>query len=145
MLYRSQFWHGLCIENSKGSDMMDQIKLEGEGETESREIYPSLPQLEKAFQKHGAYDGKLFHSSDKVTYTFVADQEVISLHFDRVRKTIFYQGHNIDNLILGSEQIGYLEKFAREIEANYDTSDFIVPYSETLKAYLQNHPSTSNT
>lgn len=119
--------------------MRDETEVALEEGKEAREIYSGLPRLEKAFQKHGAYDGKLFHSTDKVTYTFVADQEVISLHFDRLRKTIFYQGHNIDNLILGTEQIGYLEQFSQTITKNHETSDFVVPYSETLQSYLKNH------
>lgn len=93
-------------------------------------VNPSLGEL---FRKHGDLDGKLFHSSDKVTFTLVDEQEVISLHFDKSRRTIFIKGHNIKNIEITEKQRGYLSLFQQELEKNERTGHFVKSYSEVLK------------
>lgn len=54
--------------------------------------------LDHVLQKNGYFDGKLFHARDKATYTFIHDDEVITLHLDEARKTLFFQGHKVTDL-----------------------------------------------
>lgn len=101
--------------------------------------FPGIRTLETVFQKNGLYDEKLFYSDDKVTYTFVSGEEVVSLHFDKVKKTIFYKGHNIANLSLNLRQIHHLEQFRNALEKNPEAVVFAAPYSRTLNAWLKEH------
>lgn len=94
------------------------------------------PVLENAFKKDGLYDGKLFHSEDKVTYTFLTDQEVVSLHFDLKSEAIFYKGHKIENLELDPEQRKHLQQFAKVLEKP-ETAAFTKAYQGAFERYLQ--------
>lgn len=102
--------------------------------------YVEHPKFGTFFKKRGAYDGKMFHAKDKVTYTFVANEEVVSLHFDRSRQTIFYKGHNISNIDLKPEQVEYLEQFREALEEDPETSNMVHAYNEVLHTYLKEHP-----
>ena len=97
------------------------------------------PTLAKAFKKNGLYDGKVFHSEDKVTYTFLTDQEVVSLHFDLKRSSIFYKGHKIENLELTPEQKGQLEQFAKVLQEKPETASFAIEYQKAWQSYLQEY------
>lgn len=112
---------------------------------EEKQIAPPKPYVEQPkfgtfFKKHGVYDGKMFHTKDKVTYTFVANEEVVSLHFDRSRQTIFYKGHSIFNIELKPEQVGYLEQFREVLEEDPETNNMVHAYNKVLHAYLREHP-----
>lgn len=108
------------------------------GGTESSETLPpprpyvEMPNIEKLFEPHGVYDGKMFYTGDKVTYTFIDKKEVVSLHFDKRRQAIFYRGHNIVNLSLTDDQKNHLERFARELEKNPHTHPFVGAYAKIL-------------
>jgi len=102
-------------------------------EFETRPYSLVNPGLGELFKKHGDLDGKLFHSSDKVTFTFVDEEEVVSLHFDKSRKTIFLKGHNVRNIELTPKQRGYLELFEEELAKNEKTGHFVRSYSDLLK------------
>ncbi|HBF12772.1 MAG TPA: hypothetical protein DDW49_05195 [Deltaproteobacteria bacterium] len=95
------------------------------------------PRLGQFYKKKGVYDGKLLHSASKVTYTFVGDNEVISLHFDRDRKAIFYKGHNIENIELSNIQQAHLEKFRQALIKNPGTKDMIGDFDLSHQAYLK--------
>lgn len=94
------------------------------------------PALGNIFKKRGEFDGKLFHSSKKATYTFVEQQEVIALHFDKERKSIFYKGHNISNIRLSDVQRQHLELFQKALEKNPKTQPMVSAYKQALKAIL---------
>lgn len=94
--------------------------------------YVEIPNIDKLFEPHGVYDGKMFHTTDKVTYTFVDNKEVVSLHFDKRRQAIFYRGHNIANLSLTDDQKNHLERFARELQKDSHTRTFAGAYSKAL-------------
>lgn len=94
------------------------------------------PNYDHLFKKHGVLDGKMFYTSDKVTYTFVDNDEVISLHFDINRKTIFYKGHNISNVELTPLQCQHLIQFKNELEKHGETGSFVLAYSNLLEKYI---------
>lgn len=54
--------------------------------------------LDHVLHKNGYFDGKLFYAHDKATYTFIHDDDVITLHLDQTRKTLFFQGHKVTDL-----------------------------------------------
>ena len=99
--------------------------------------YFARPGYGRFFKKHGVFDGKMFHSHDKVTYTFVTHSEVISLHFDLLKKTIFYKGHNIANIHLKPEQLVHLELFEKELSKSPGLHNFAKSYSQILDSYLK--------
>lgn len=118
--------------------MQDKQILENTKEDEVQvRPYFARPNYGKFFEKNGVFDGKLFHARDKVTYTFVFNKEVISLHFDQNKKTIFYKGHNIANLELSPIQISHLEQFGKELIKKNDTKKFASSYAEILESYLR--------
>ncbi len=119
--------------------MRDKEVQELDRGNEPMEVQPiALPRpgFGQLFKKHGSLDGKMFHAQNKVTYTFVANEEVISLHFDKTRKTIFYKGHNIANLELTESQVAHLEQFKSELAKNDDMTHFARPYADALKNSL---------
>lgn len=61
---------------------------------------------------------QLHHNADNATYLFVARGEVVSIHFDRKRGQIFYQGHNIENIALTPSIQQHLIAFADQLVAN---------------------------
>ncbi|MBI2340711.1 MAG: hypothetical protein HYU99_10185 [Deltaproteobacteria bacterium] len=89
------------------------------------------------FKPHGVYDGKMFYTHDKVTYTFVDNKEVVSLHFDKKRQAIFYRGHNIANLNLTDDQKRHLDRFAEELDKDPQTKSFSPIYSKALGAAMK--------
>ena len=113
-------------------------QFQQEEEVEVRPLFSARPVYGKLFKKDGVLDGKIFHTAEKVTYTFVSNNEVISLHFDRSRQTIFYKGHNINNLSLTPTQISHLELFKKELEKKGDTKIFVDPYKQALEKFLKN-------
>ncbi len=56
-----------------------------------------------------AADSMLAVYHDRLTYTFILDKEVASIHFDRNRKEIFFKGHNIQNMQLSPDQLKALK------------------------------------
>ena len=81
-------------------------------------------------------DSLLAVYKDRLTYTFVLEQEVASIHFDRVKKEIFFKGHNIHNLELNEAQIGALEAFKQILKVEERGKPFSKDYEATLGALL---------
>lgn len=108
----------------------------GEAKGEPRP-YVSQPAMGSFFKKRGVYDNKLFCSMDKVTYTVVDENEVVSLHFDNTRQAIFYKGHNLENLKMEDIQVQHLEEFREAIERNPKTRSFAESYTNLLHNFLK--------
>lgn len=122
--------------------MTDKRLHEGKGTKElPARPYVQVPSYEKLFQPHGAYDGKMFHSAGKVTYTFIDKKEVVSLHFDRQRKRIFYKGHNVDNLDLNQARVQHLEKFGSQMQKRPATRSYAGAYLKLLQSILKKRKS----
>jgi len=99
--------------------------------------YVQIPTYGKLFQPRGVYDGKMFHSGSKITYTFVYKKEVVSLHYDRQRKAIFYKGHSVANMKLSADQIQHLQRFGSELQRNDQTRTFANAFNKILKSLLK--------
>ena len=71
--------------------------------------------LDSVFAKDGVYDGRLFHSRDKMTYTYLNQGEVIALHFDNQRRELFFKGHHITDLGSSAEMREHILRFRAAI------------------------------
>jgi hypothetical protein len=117
--------------------MRDKLNQSEEREGEVRKGGPIEPTgVSEVFRPKGVYDGKILHSGTKVTYTFLDDAEVISLHFDKTRRAIYYQGHRIDNLKLTEKHIQHVENFRRALEKNPETEGFTSTFTKVWHDYL---------
>lgn len=100
--------------------------------------YVEVPTLGRCFQKRGVYDDKLFFSRHRMTYTFISeDRELISLHYDALRHTLFYKGHDIRNLELNDVQLKHIEQFRTAILKDDQARDLVIQFDETLHHYLR--------
>lgn len=54
-------------------------------------------------------DSMLAVYRDRLTYTFILNKEVASIHFDRSKREIFFSGHNILNMALSVDQLKALK------------------------------------
>lgn len=88
--------------------------------------------LEKIFEKDGYYDGKIFYSGTRATYTFIHEDEVISLHLDLEKNAIFFKGHKITSLDTHPNLSDFLGKFRQCILDNPHTQDFIKVYDAVI-------------
>lgn len=116
---------------------MKEKQLEEQNHEQFLRPYFARPNYGRFFKKHGIFDGKMFQSNDKLTYTFVTHSEVISLHFDRIKKTIFYKGHNIANINLGPDQLMHLGLFEKEIAKQPNLHEFQETFSQILDSYTK--------
>ena len=71
-----------------------------------------------------------------VTYTFILDQEVASIHYDRLRGEIFFKGHNINNMKLTARQIQALMDLKMVLNRDEKGHSFLSDYDATLDKLL---------
>lgn len=83
-----------------------------------------------------AADSMLAVFKDRATYTFILDDEVASIHFDRTRGEIFFKGHNIRHLTLTGNQINALNHMKEVLITDSKAKRFLNDYSATLARYL---------
>ncbi len=83
-----------------------------------------------------AVDSMLAVYKDCLTYTFILDREVASIHFDRLRGEIFFKGHNLRNMELTERQIEALNELKTVLAHDNRASPFLSDYSATLGRYL---------
>lgn len=81
--------------------------------------------LEKVHNQRRYYDGKIFYAADKVTYTFMFEEEVVVLHFDRDRQALFFKGHRVESLNIHPNISEFLTEFRRLLEENPQTKEFL--------------------
>jgi hypothetical protein len=81
-------------------------------------------------------DSMLAVYKDRVTYTFIANDEVASIHFDRSRGEIFFKGHNVYNMDLADEQIEALRRMESVMAADKRCKPLLPDYSATLARLL---------
>lgn len=109
-------------------------KRGGETSSFAPQHYVERPSLGEFFEPQGAFDGKLLFKDDKITFVFLELTDVVSIHFDKARKEIFYKGHHATNVELTEMEWLHLEKFRQSIEANPKTKDeYLIPYEEALQ------------
>ena len=98
-----------------------------------RKKNPNKPvDLERLHRRNGHYDGKIFYSVDKVTYTFVHEGDVIALHFDLEKAVLFFKGHKILSLDAHPNLRAFLSRFKQCLTDNPKTAKFVKPYESVL-------------
>lgn len=70
--------------------------------------------------------------NDRFTYTFITNNEVASVHFDKNSNKIFYSGHNIENMKLTKEQIKELSNVIKVLESDGEGRKLKEFYEATL-------------
>lgn len=90
--------------------------------------------LDYIHKKDGYYDGKIFYSYDKVTYTFVDKEEVIVLHFDSTKSSLFLKGHKVLSMDMHPELEYYLSKFKKCLLDNPKTERFVKPFDALISS-----------
>lgn len=88
--------------------------------------------IEEVHQKNGYYDGKVFFSQDRATYTFVYQNEVIVLHFDLTKGQIYFKGHKLTSLDIHPEMLTFLAQFKKSLLDNPKTARFVQPFDTIM-------------
>jgi len=83
-----------------------------------------------------AVDSMLAVYRDSLTYTFILEREVASIHFDRLRGEIFFKGHNIKNMELTPEQEQALKDLRSVLMQDSRARPFLSDYDATLGRLL---------
>jgi fructose-1,6-bisphosphatase len=83
-----------------------------------------------------AEDSMLAVYKDRVTYTFILEKEVASVHYDRKRGEIYFSGHNIRNMDLSNEQRQALMDMGTAMQADEKAKEFSSSYDATLARIL---------
>jgi hypothetical protein len=81
-------------------------------------------------------DSMLAVSADRATYTFILEDEVASIHFDRHRGEIFFRGHNIRNIDLSDGQLQALMHMEEVLKGDSRAKEHFPEYSATLARCL---------
>lgn len=107
-------------------DDKDITKLDG---TDTR---PGV--FSQLFEKNGFYDGKVFFSEAKATFTFLHDDEVMVLHFDLERMALYFNGHCVRALSHHPDMPQFLTDFKKNLLANKRTRKFVSPLDRLLSS-----------
>lgn len=83
-----------------------------------------------------APDSLMAYYKDRVTYTFIFDGEIASIHFDQSRREIFFSGHNILHLELTQDQKEALEQMKTVLADHPKAKKLFNDYEATLDRYL---------
>lgn len=83
-----------------------------------------------------AVDSMLAVYQERLTFTFVLESEVASIHFDQKRREIFFRGHNISNLKLTAWHLQALERLSRILREDMEGQRFFEDYDATLAKSL---------
>ena len=119
----------------------EQMRLASRAGT-SQHSTPDLVRLMAGMSKRagkmrrGAPDSVIAIYKDRLTYTFIMENEVASIHFDRSRGEIFFRGHNIARMGLGSKERKALIALIGVLEEDEKGREFSAAYSATLDRVL---------
>jgi hypothetical protein len=81
-------------------------------------------------------DSMLAILPDRATYTFILEDEVASIHFDRRRGEIFFRGHNIRHLELTQAQKEALGHVEEVLKGGEKGRELFPDYAATLARCL---------
>ncbi len=81
-------------------------------------------------------DSMLAVYKDRLTYTFIFEGDVASVHFNRSKQEIFFKGHNIKNMELTEAQILVLGHLAGILERDSQGRAMHDEYEATLARLL---------
>lgn len=82
------------------------------------------------------HDSMLAVYKDRLTYTFILEREVASIHYDRAKEEIFFKGHNIKNMKLNGAQIGALQGIKAILTQDGRAKELLPGYEATLGKIL---------
>lgn len=102
-----------------------------DSQNEQKVFMPSVEEdhpLDNIIQKQGYEKGRLFFSKDRATYTFLDQDEVLSLHFDFNRRALFLNGRKILNRKNHPELERLLELFKRELVNHNLSQEFLLVF-----------------
>src|SRR5262245_40151636 len=80
---------------------------------------------------------RFFLQKNRFTYTFFAEKEVASIHFDGVRGEIFYNGHNIRNMQSSESQVRWMRKLPLILQEQGCEKGLISRYEAALSKLLE--------
>ena len=83
-----------------------------------------------------AVDSMLAVYQDRLTYTFIMNHEVASIHYDHGRGEIFFKGRNIRNMKLDDVQKQALMDLSQVLMNDEKGRQFYEDYEATLTQYL---------
>lgn len=89
----------------------------------------------KASQAKGQ-DSMLAVYKDRLTYTFIMEREVASIHYDQSKEEIFFKGHNLKNMKLETAQIQALERLKTILMQDERSKHLVLQYEATLAKLL---------
>ncbi len=108
----------------------------------SQHSAPDLIRLMRGKSRHagkverGEPDSVIAVYKDRLTYTFIMNDEVASIHFDRARGEIFFRGHNISYMELSPDERKSLISLIGFLELDDEGREFLPAYSATLDRVL---------
>lgn len=132
---------------SKGDKAMKnkQVRVSAVGEKRQERRAPSALDLLRMRggrarrvkgKKGQMLDSMLAVYRERVTYTFILEDEVASIHYDKQRGEIFFRGHNIRNLELTKPQLNALYQMKEVMAGDSRSRPLVSNYSATLDRLL---------
>lgn len=102
------------------------------------DLYKGAGAVAQPTRKRGkvATDSMLALYKDRLTYTFVMDREVASIHYDCGRGEIFFKGHNIRNMDLTEKHRQALMDLGQVLLNDQKGKEFSSDYEATLARVL---------
>lgn len=92
-----------------------------------------IPTLDAIFEKNGDYDGRLFMSRDKVTYTYCTEAEVMVLHFDKSKGELFFKGHHINSLVNDEAMAENVAIFRKALLKEKKAASFLEAFDQAVE------------
>lgn len=86
-----------------------------------------------------AADSMLAIYKKRLTYTFICDNDVASIHYDAAKHEIFFRGHNIKFMALSESQITALRELAAILAGDREGKRLCQEYQETLAQLLSDN------
>ncbi len=121
-------------EKRKG---MKLVSREGSSQSSTPDLVRLMGGVSKrAGARKGAPDSVIAAYKNRITYTFIMDKEVASIHFDMSRGEIFFRGHNISHMSLSLKQRKALIALIGVLEDDEEGRKFRDAYSATLDSVL---------
>jgi hypothetical protein len=124
------------MRRKKGTEEV--VNYAPEGVKSPLDLYKKSGAVAQKVKEKGrvAADSMLAVYQDRLTYTFIMDHEVASIHYDRQRGEIFFKGHNIRNMDLDDEHRQALMDLAHVLKAEERGKEFSSDYGATLARLL---------
>lgn len=88
--------------------------------------------LEQIIQEKGYEQGRLFLAKDRATYTLIYHDQVLSLHFDVDKKSLFLNGHKLNSLDDHPDLDKLLLIFNKELVSAGALKEFIAEFGASV-------------